>query len=571
MGETSGGGTAGKPFLQCFSCVQYQLKEKYCCLACREAISKGDDGEDVPCSFQFLRELRHVTTGGIEVVCMPNPELRAATYKKWMKGKPVGGIKASEEALCNERAGARQIRALKGNAKKRMKLAISLFNKQPFFIRFVIGLAQAVKQIMLENKQVPKAPYLLDHEMDKLRGRQLCDNCLVSISNRYALCARCGFTCCPHCVAENDLNDACLSCKKGTVKYARRYNNRALRQWIQVLEQNVELEQKHEQDECDKEATPAKKIRVAGVEMHPLRLSTGQLSPEAFSKLLEDGMPVVLTDVDLGNNVWRPAMLEKMVDEDEVAYVFRDISMPATEMPARDYFKRLRRNYDRIECGQRGEVLRLKDWPTDCRLREKYPKLAKDFDNRVPFSDWTASDGLLNIATYHTCTSFANTDLGPKLYASFEAERDGKGNVLNGFTGLHLDLSDAMNIMTFSSRDEGAEWVMFKHEDCDALKEVLTEWLESGKLPPNVKDPLYSFRVLLQQSHLNELRDRGISYWRFKQRVGDAVFIPVGCAHQVANLADTVKVAVDFVPGESLGRTLKRCLVSNQSILLDFG
>jgi len=38
------------------------------------------------------------------------------------------------------------------------------------------------------------------------------------------------------------------------------------------------------------------------------------------------------------------------------------------------------------------------------------------------------------------------------------------------------------------------------------------------------------------------------------QRQGEAVFIPAGCAHQVCNLSDCIKVAADFVSPENIER-----------------
>ncbi|KAG8927620.1 hypothetical protein FRC01_007166 [Tulasnella sp. 417] len=52
-----------------------------------------------------------------------------------------------------------------------------------------------------------------------------------------------------------------------------------------------------------------------------------------------------------------------------------------------------------------------------------------------------------------------------------------------------------------------------------------------------------------------ELFEReGVKSWRIYQKPGEAVFIPAGCAHQVCNLADCIKVAVDFVSPENIGR-----------------
>jgi lysine-specific demethylase 3 len=38
-----------------------------------------------------------------------------------------------------------------------------------------------------------------------------------------------------------------------------------------------------------------------------------------------------------------------------------------------------------------------------------------------------------------------------------------------------------------------------------------------------------------------------VTSFRVYQYPGQAVFIPAGCAHQVCNLADCIKIALDFV------------------------
>ncbi|CAG8787956.1 5778_t:CDS:1, partial [Racocetra persica] len=52
------------------------------------------------------------------------------------------------------------------------------------------------------------------------------------------------------------------------------------------------------------------------------------------------------------------------------------------------------------------------------------------------------------------------------------------------------------------------------------------------------------------------LQEEGVSGWRIYQNPGDAVFVPAGCAHQVCNYTSCIKVAVDFVSPEGVGRSL---------------
>ncbi|CAO2046936.1 unnamed protein product, partial [Urochloa humidicola] len=45
--------------------------------------------------------------------------------------------------------------------------------------------------------------------------------------------------------------------------------------------------------------------------------------------------------------------------------------------------------------------------------------------------------------------------------------------------------------------------------------------------------------------------------WTFEQKLGEAVFIPAGCPHQVRNLKSCIKVALDFVSPENIGECVK--------------
>ncbi|KIJ23373.1 hypothetical protein M422DRAFT_131532, partial [Sphaerobolus stellatus SS14] len=51
-------------------------------------------------------------------------------------------------------------------------------------------------------------------------------------------------------------------------------------------------------------------------------------------------------------------------------------------------------------------------------------------------------------------------------------------------------------------------------------------------------------------------REFGVVGWCIYQRLGDAIFIPAGCAYQVFNLADCINVVCDFVSPESMDRYL---------------
>ncbi|KAK9148170.1 hypothetical protein Scep_006927 [Stephania cephalantha] len=48
-----------------------------------------------------------------------------------------------------------------------------------------------------------------------------------------------------------------------------------------------------------------------------------------------------------------------------------------------------------------------------------------------------------------------------------------------------------------------------------------------------------------------------IEPWTFVQQLGEAVFIPAGCPHQVRNLKSCLKVALDFVSSENVEECIR--------------
>lgn len=103
-----------------------------------------------------------------------------------------------------------------------------------------------------------------------------------------------------------------------------------------------------------------------------------------------------------------------------------------------------------------------------------------------------------------------------------------------GSTKLHLDLSDAVNILVYegesSTGEGGALWHIFSREDTEALGPILKDYFSYR----GTGNPIHQQKVYLTASMLDDLkRDHGIVPFEILQRTGQAVFIPAGCAHQV--------------------------------------
>ncbi|XP_043191367.1 lysine-specific demethylase 3A-like [Amphibalanus amphitrite] len=226
-------------------------------------------------------------------------------------------------------------------------------------------------------------------------------------------------------------------------------------------------------------------------------------------------------------------------------------------------------------------ILKLKDWPPGEDFADMMPRRFSDLMSVLPMTEYTRRDGRLNLAS---CLPdiFVRPDLGPKMYIAYGcALHPSKAS-----TNLHLDVSDAVNIMVYVGipadgdadnaealraideagcdqltkrrvRDElpGALWHIYHAADADKIRDLLNKVaIERGdQLEPH-HDPIHDQSWYLD----GPLRRRLYEEYRVEgypivQCAGDAVFIPAGAPHQVRNLHSCIKVAEDFVSPENIG------------------
>eukprot|EP00850_Spirogloea_muscicola_P021382 SM000247S08271 [mRNA] locus=s247:45272:49281:+ [translate_table: standard] len=252
------------------------------------------------------------------------------------------------------------------------------------------------------------------------------------------------------------------------------------------------------------------------------------------------------------------------------------------------------------------EMLKLKDWPPSSFFHERLPQHNAEFISSLPLQEYThPRKGILNLAT-KLPEGCIIPDLGPKTYIAYGwPEELGEGDSV---TKLHCDMSDAVNVLTHAHdatyeglrgniahalarrqgkadsrigtheplpvRGEeetsssgqmlgGALWDIFRRPDVPKLRAYLMEhWKEfrhlDNKPLQKVVHPIHDQVFYLTDDHKRKLKDEyGIEPWTFQQHVGDAVFIPAGCPHQVRNLKSCIKVAVDFVSPENVSECVR--------------
>ncbi|XP_050215447.1 lysine-specific demethylase JMJ25-like [Mercurialis annua] len=263
------------------------------------------------------------------------------------------------------------------------------------------------------------------------------------------------------------------------------------------------------------------------------------------------------------------------------------------------------------------QILKLKDWPSSTMFDELLPRHGAEFILCLPFKEYThPENGPLNLAVRLPKGSL-KPDMGPKTYIAYGRTQElGRGDSV---TKLHCDMSDAVNVLTHTAEvilkpeevaatkrlkekhrkqdlrelygsnqvseedadaemhkvcvgtsidkerpDEGgAVWDIFRREDVPKLQEYLNKHFKEFRhihcCPlQKIVHPIHDQTMYLTLEHKRKLKEEyGIEPWTFIQKLGDAVFIPAGCPHQVRNLKSCIKVAMDFVSPENVGECIR--------------
>ncbi len=89
-------------------------------------------------------------------------------------------------------------------------------------------------------------------------------------------------------------------------------------------------------------------------------------------------------------------------------------------------------------------ILKLKDWPPTEDFHDVQPQRFSDLMRALPLPDYTHRNGVFNLAS-RLPDFFVRPDLGPKMYNAYGSAFFPK----EGTTNLHLDVSDAVNVMVY--------------------------------------------------------------------------------------------------------------------------
>eukprot|EP00210_Caulerpa_lentillifera_P008628 g8231.t1 len=269
------------------------------------------------------------------------------------------------------------------------------------------------------------------------------------------------------------------------------------------------------------------------------------------------GEPFIIKNVH-GVMDWRPAtmirafvekdgyikMRRKLKDEEE----FLDPHEVCVIQCKKDwpmYYWKQREFFQKYNCNSSNTMYKIKDWPPDDAFSEKLPRHNQDFIEMLPCPHYTNPiSGVLNL-TRALPESCCRPDIGPKTYIATGRSCE-KGDGTDSVTKLHLDMSDAINIVLHSHKkpeedtNGAAVWYVIARRDIAEVKQFL------GDVDVFSKKDTY-----LEAAQRDELAEKGVQIWSFSQNDNEAVYVPSGCPHQVRNTRSCLKVAVDFFPPQS--------------------
>lgn len=312
-----------------------------------------------------------------------------------------------------------------------------------------------------------------------------------------------------------------------------------------------------------------------------------------FRECWKQGQPVLVSGIHkrLKGELWRPEAFSEEFGDQDVDLVNCRNCATISDVKVRDFWDGFQVIRKRLQDNEGNPmVLKLKDWPPGEDFRDMMPTRFDDLMENLPLPEYTKRDGRLNLAA-RLPNFFVRPDLGPKMYNAYGLTSTEDRKV--GTTNLHLDVSDAVNVMVYvgipqgddqseqeadiSGRQEviatieegdvdemtkrrvyegkdkpGALWHIYAAKDAEKIRELLRKvGEEQGQENPLDHDPIHDQSWYLDQVLRRRLYEEyGVQGWAIVQFLGDAVFIPAGAPHQVHNLYSCIKVAEDFVSPE---------------------
>ena len=296
-----------------------------------------------------------------------------------------------------------------------------------------------------------------------------------------------------------------------------------------------------------------------------------------FQEQWKRGQPVLVSHVGnkLSSSLWHPESFSRDFGDQINDLINCSSGDIISDQPMSKFWNGFENSEERL-CDQQGDVmlLKLKDWPPSADFAETLPDRFQDLMNCLPLKEYTHRNGIYNLAS-RLPESIVRPDLGPKMYTAYG--NAGTTHKQVGTTNLHLDISDAVNVMVYVAITKnckkygydwyvkealqvieeagcddltmrriyehrevpGALWHIYHASDADSIRDLLIKVsVEHGTPLELCSDPIHDQTHYLDE-YLRErlFREYGVKGYTIVQYFGDAVFIPAGAPHQVQNIS----------------------------------
>lgn len=181
--------------------------------------------------------------------------------------------------------------------------------------------------------------------------------------------------------------------------------------------------------------------------------STNPGNLQMFQEQWKRGQPVIVSGVGhkLSKDLWSPESFSRDFGSksNNLINCMSNKVVPCQKM--KKFWDGFEHAKQRLK-DEKGDpmLLKLKDWPPGDDFAKLLPDRFDDLMSALPLGEYTRRDGILNLAA-RLPNVFCKPDLGPKMYIAY-----GSGWHLDqGTTNLHLDVSDAVNVMVHVGVVEG--------------------------------------------------------------------------------------------------------------------
>ncbi|KAI0755727.1 hypothetical protein C8Q74DRAFT_1305164 [Fomes fomentarius] len=411
------------------------------------------------------------------------------------------------------------------------------------------ALALELRPLLVDICQHENLPGLLRRKIE-LGYRVTCDACHICILSSSHICTTCGFELCVHCQKDEAQVKSIRCTMQGdhsfrpSLQFSAGLAQSILDDVNGVLETprtSAAAPAPHTNESLALEVLAQKARKTPYIR---------RTQDQVFHALWSRNIPLVVRGLeDQLQGDWSPNAFVRTHGYEKVTMLKQfQTKIQTQKVTVKEFFENFMQT-DEV----RGIPVKLRDWPPSKAFSQYFPEYFNAFTHILPMPVYTRHDGFLNLAAHYPpgpAFKSGRPDMGPKAYL---ATRD---LYSTGSTPLHKDITSAVNIMVYSSPsleapsddNDGAEWLIFLAEDTQKLCEYAKEHFEWAR----DVDPIHAQKIFITSTMIQELAVRGVRPFIIRQRVGEAVFIPAGCPHQVSNRSSCIKIAVDFLCLESV-------------------